>query len=222
MVLNPAAVRVAIVDDEALVRSGFSLILDAAEGIDVVGTSDGIGALALIAETQPDVVLLDIRMPGVDGLAVLRQARRAPAPPAFLMLTTFDADEYVMTALDEGASGFLLKDTDPDQLHAMVRAVAGGGIVLSPLVSGRLVERRREVTEAAPDLSALTPRERDVLAAVGEGLTNAEIARALHLSPATVKDHVSAVLLKLGVSGRVQAALIAQRAAGARARPDRP
>lgn len=207
-------VRVVIVDDETLVQSGLGLILGQAADIDVVGTSDGLGAVGLIEATSPDLVLLDIRMPGVDGITVLRRLRERGEEPIVAMLTTFDADDYVAAALREGASGFLLKDTDPELLPQLVRTLASGGIVLSSQVGGRLVGRYLgddDGADAQTLVQSLTAREGEVLALLAEGLSNAEIGARLHLSPGTVKDHVSAILLKFGVSGRVQAALIAER-----------
>ncbi|WP_460580657.1 response regulator [Humibacter ginsengisoli] len=204
-----------IVDDETLVRSGLSLILGQTADIQVVGTSDGIGAVGVIEATSPDVVLLDIRMPGVDGISVLRRVREERGEePIIAMLTTFDADEYVAAALREGASGFLLKDTDPELLPQLVRTLAAGGIVLSSQVGGRLVGRylvEEDDADAQTLVRGLTAREGQVLALLAEGLSNAEIGARLHLSPGTIKDHVSAILLKFGVNGRVQAALIAER-----------
>ena len=209
-------IRVVVVDDEALVRSGFSLILNSAEDISVVATATGTDALQVVQAEKPNVLLLDIRMPDVDGLAVLNSLRRAPHRPAVAMLTTFDADEYILTALRLGASGFLLKDTEPRQLAAYVRVLAGGGVVLSPKASLSLVEHHpaflRVLDEEAERIEQLTERERDVLVLVAEGLSNADIGSRLFLGAGTVKDHVSAILAKLVVSSRVQAALAAQRA----------
>jgi len=215
---------VLVVDDEALVRSGFELILNAADDIEVVATATGADAVAAVRAHHPDVVLLDIRMPDVDGLTVLRELRALPAPPVVAMLTTFDTDEYVLTALHAGAAGFLLKDTEPEQLAQLVHALAAGGVVLSPKASRTLL-RGRPGHDPAADADAandddeevarverLTGRERDVLVLVAEGLSNAAIGARLHLSTGTVKDHVSAVLAKLRVAGRVQAALVAHRA----------
>lgn len=207
-------IRVVVVDDEALVRSGFTMILQAADDIRVVATATGADAEREIALARPDVVLLDIRMPEVDGLTVLDRVLAGGSPPVVAMLTTFDTDEYIEAALAAGASGFLLKDTDPDQLVQSVRALAAGAVVLSPgaarpMIGGRLSSDRRA---AEREIAALTDRERDVLALVSEGLSNAEIGRELYLSPSTVKDHVSTVLGKLGVASRVRAALVAQLA----------
>ncbi|MFD9334695.1 response regulator [Streptomyces sp. NPDC060028] len=210
-------IRVVVVDDEALVRSGFGLILGAAHDIEVVATATGGDALDTVREHRPDVVLLDIRMPDVDGLTVLAQLRALPASPAVAMLTTFDTDEYVLTALHSGAAGFLLKDTEPDQLAQLVRTLAAGGVVMSPKASRSLLRTHPAAGPAAVDEEAarvkrLSDRERDVLVLLAQGLSNADIGTRLHLGTGTVKDHVSAILTKLRVTGRVQAALLAQRA----------
>lgn len=209
-------IRVVVVDDEALVRSGFELILGASEDIEVVATARGGHAVETVRRQRPDVVLLDIRMPDVDGLTVLRELRTMPDPPVVAMLTTFDADEYILTALHSGAAGFLLKDTEPEQLAHLVRTLAAGGVVLSPKASRALLHSHPG-TAAAVDAEAarvrlLTARERDVLVLVAEGLSNADIGARVHLGAGTVKDHVSAILTKLRVASRVQAALLAQRA----------
>ncbi|MFM9594878.1 response regulator [Streptomyces scabiei] len=205
-----------VVDDEALVRSGFRLILNAAPDIDVVATSVGAEAVDTVRREAPDVVLLDIRMPDVDGLTVLGELCALPDPPVVAMLTTFDADEYILTALRSGAAGFLLKDTEPDQLAQVVRTLAAGGVVMSPKASRAVWQSHpRAATVDDQDVvrfGLLTEREREVLLLVAEGLSNAEIGTVVHLSAGTVKDHVSAILGKLGVTGRVQAALLAQRA----------
>ncbi|QWF84145.1 response regulator [Amycolatopsis sp. CA-230715] len=208
-------IRVVVVDDEALVRSGFRLILDAAGDIEVVATAAGANAVDEITRHRPDVVLLDIRMPDVDGLTVLSRIRALPDPPTVAMLTTFDSDEYVAAALRSGAAGFLLKDTDPEQLAHFVRTLAGGGLVLSAKVTRSVVDRYLDGSEdpaATASVGRLSERERQILVLIADGLSNAEIGTAVHLSPGTVKDHVSAILTKLGVTGRVQAALLAQRA----------
>ncbi len=209
-------IRVVVVDDEALVRSGFELILGASQDIEVVATASGGDAVETVRRERPDVVLLDIRMPDVDGLTVLRELRTMPDAPVVAMLTTFDADEYILTALHCGAAGFLLKDTEPEQLAHLVRTLAAGGVVLSPKASRTLLHSHPG-TEAAVDEDAarvrlLTARERDVLVLVAEGLSNADIGARIHLGAGTVKDHVSAILTKLRVTSRVQAALLAQRA----------
>ncbi|MDI1453445.1 response regulator [Streptomyces sp. NPDC003388] len=208
-------IRVLVVDDEALIRTGFQHILDAADDIEVVAAVAGGQALTAVRETAPDVVLLDIRMPDVDGLTVLAEVRRLPSPPVVAMLTTFDMDEYVETALRSGAAGFLLKDTDPEELPFLVRALADGGTVLSSKVTRTVVDGflgAGSQEAAARTLDRLTERERHVLLLVAEGLSNGDIAARMHLSTGTVKDHVSAILTKLEVGGRVQAALLAQRA----------
>ncbi|MFJ3718749.1 response regulator [Streptomyces sp. NPDC090057] len=208
-------IRVLVVDDEALIRTGFQHILDAADDIEVAAAVPGGQALTAVRETEPDVVLLDIRMPDVDGLTLLAELRRLPRPPVVAMLTTFDMDEYVETALRSGAAGFLLKDTDPEELPFLVRALAEGGTVLSSKVTRTVVDGflgAGSQEAAARTLDRLTERERHVLLLVAEGLSNGDIASRMHLSTGTVKDHVSAILTKLEVGGRVQAALLAQRA----------
>lgn len=209
-------IRVAVVDDEALVRSGFELILGVSEDIEVVATASGGNAVETVRRERPDVVLLDIRMPDVDGLTVLRELRTMPDAPVVAMLTTFDADEYILTALHSGAAGFLLKDTEPGQLAHLVRTLAAGGVVLSPKASRTLLRGHRGTRTADDEQAArvglLTARERDVLVLVAEGLSNGDIGVRIHLGAGTVKDHVSAILTKLRVTSRVQAALLAQRA----------
>lgn len=208
-------VRVLVVDDEALIRSGFQLILDAADDIEVVAAVPGGEAVAAVRAHHPDVVLLDIRMPDVDGLTVLEHLRALPDPPVVAMLTTFDTDEYVATALRSGAAGFLLKDTDPEQLPHLIRNLAAAGVVLSARVTRRVVGGYLDGAAAGPDAHAvarLTDRERAVLVLVADGLSNTDIGQRLYLSTGTVKDHVSAIYAKLGVTGRIQAALVAQRA----------
>lgn len=206
-------IRVVVVDDEALVRSGFQLILNAAHDIEVVAAVDALDAVGIIEREQPDVVLLDIRMPGRSGLDILRELRGSEKPPVVAILTTFDSDDYIATALRDGASGFLVKDTDPEQLPILIRSLAAGGIVLSPQVSRTVVEgylgagNSDEVTK----LSTLSPRELEVLRLMVTGLSNSAIGARLFLGTGTVKDHVSAILSKLGVETRLQAALIAER-----------
>ncbi|MFI9305173.1 response regulator [Streptomyces triculaminicus] len=208
-------IRVAVVDDEQLVRSGLRMILGTAPDIDVVADCGGGEAVDTVRRCAPDVVLLDIRMPDVDGLTVLRGLRALARPPAVAMLTTFDADEYLAAALRGGAAGFLLKDTDPEQLVRAVRTLAAGGSVLDPGVTraviGGYLAAEAENTAAAA-IQALTPREREVLSLVGAGLANPQIAERMGLAPSTVKDHVRAVLGKLGGINRVQAAIVADRA----------
>lgn len=209
------AVRVIVVDDEALVRAGFEMILAAAEGIEVVATCDGRDAIDTITALDPDVVLLDIRMPGVDGLTVLRELRRLSSRAKIAMLTTFDTEGYVAGALRSGANGFLLKDTDPEDLPQIVRTLASGGLVLANSVgeavaAGYLGRQGSEEDRGA--IAMLSDREREVLAALASGATNIEIAKRLHLSPMTVKDYVSTIFTKLGCTSRVQAAVLAERA----------
>lgn len=203
-----------VVDDEALVRSGFELILGAAPDIDVVAAVDGDIAVETIRRVRPDVVLLDIRMPRRSGLDILAELRGDAERPVIGILTTFDTDEYIALALQDGATGFLVKDTAPEHLAAMVRTLAAGGVVLSPQVSRTLIEGYAGTPdrEAERRVALLTDRERDVLARLPTGESNAEIGRRLHLSGATVKDHVSAILAKLSVSSRLEAALVAERA----------
>ncbi|MFD0416749.1 response regulator [Streptomyces sp. NPDC127108] len=213
--MGAGVIRVVVVDDEALVRSGFELILGAAGDIEVVATATGAQAVETITRARPDVVLLDIRMPDTDGLSVLRELRALRVPPVVAMLTTFDSDEYILTALRRGAAGFILKDTAPEHLAQLVRTLAAGGVVLSPKASTALLQGAHSITEDDPQVrrvELLTGRERTVLKLIAEGLSNTEIAARLHLSPGTVKDHASAILGKLRVTGRVQAALLAQRA----------
>ena len=209
-------IRVVVVDDEALVRSGFELILNASDGIQVVATAQGAQAVDAVRRERPDVVLLDVRMPDVDGLTVLREIQTLPEPPTVAMLTTFDTDEYILTALRSGAAGFLLKDTEPEQLAQLVRTLAAGGVVMSPKASRALL-RGHPGADTAQDadvarVNLLSDRERDVLVLIAEGLSNADIGTRIHLSAGTVKDHVSSILTKLRVSSRVQAALLAERA----------
>ncbi|MGF1431370.1 response regulator [Kitasatospora sp. LaBMicrA B282] len=210
------AIRVLIVDDELLVRSGLGLIIGSAPDLELVGGCSGGEAEELVQRLRPDVVLLDVRMPDLDGISVLRRLRALPHPPAVSMLTTFDTDEYIGTALRAGAAGFLLKDTAPDQLVHAVRILAAGGSMLSPAVTrtviGGYVEGGGPDSGALALVRSLTGRELDVLALLGEGLANAEIAERLFLGTGTVKDHISAILGKLGATNRVQAAVIAHRA----------
>lgn len=208
-------IRVLVVDDEALIRTGFQHILNSADDIEVVAAVPGGQAVSAVRQSRPDVVLLDIRMPDVDGLTVLADLRRLPDPPVVAMLTTFDMDEYVASALRSGAAGFLLKDTDPKQLPYLVRTLADGGAVLSSAVTRTVVDGYLDSSHqeaAARAVARLTERERAVLALIAEGLSNADIGQRVHLSTGTVKDHVSTVLSKLEVGSRVQAALLAERA----------
>ncbi|MBY8338616.1 response regulator transcription factor [Streptomyces spinosirectus] len=212
--MNPP-LRVVVADDQALVRTGFRLILGA-DGIDVVAeATDGEQAVAAVRRTRPDVVLMDIRMPEMDGLEATRRilADAPPDAPRVVMLTTFDLDHYVYAALTAGASGFLLKDVTPEQLVAAVRTVRAGDALLAPAITRRLVERFARsdpgTTALHRDLSALTPRELDVLRLLAQGLSNADLAARLHLSEATVKTHVSRILTKLSLRDRAQAVVVA-------------
>jgi DNA-binding NarL/FixJ family response regulator len=213
-------IRVLIADDEALVRGCFRVLIDTEPGMIVVGeASDGAMAVDLARDTRPDVVLMDIRMPGVDGLRATHQIAADPdlTDVHVLILTTFDHDEYVFEALRSGASGFLLKDTLPDDLLAAVHVVAGGQALLAPSVTRRLMEEfvRRPAAgprEPVAGLDALTERETEVLAAVARGLSNTEIADTLFMSPATAKTHVSRVLAKLNARDRAQLVMLAYEA----------
>jgi DNA-binding NarL/FixJ family response regulator len=207
-------IRVLIADDQALVRGGFRMILDAQKDIEVVGeASDGHEALARAREVNPDIVLMDIRMPELDGLEATRRLLAGDGGPRVLILTTFDADEYVYEAMKAGASGFLLKDVRPEQLAEAVRVVAAGEALLAPAITRRLVEQfvRRPPpgTSRPPELAQLTERELDVLVLVARGLSNSEIASALFLTEATVKTHLTHILTKLNLRDRVQAVVLA-------------
>ncbi|MEY2590175.1 MAG: hypothetical protein QOJ67_2159, partial [Acidimicrobiaceae bacterium] len=203
-------IRVLVVDDQILVRTGFRMILDAEPDLEVVGeAADGVEALEAFGRLDPDVVLMDVRMPHLDGIEATARLT-ADAPTArVLMLTTFDLDEHVYAALRAGASGFLLKDTPPDELAHAVRVVAGGDALLAPSVTRRLIEefaQHRDPTPTPPPgLDELTEREAEVLGLVAQGLANAEIAAHLFVSEATVKTHVGRVLMKLHLRDRVQA-----------------
>jgi len=206
--------RVLVADDDPLVRSALGLMLGGQPDVEVVGeAANGREALTLAGSLRPDVVLMDIRMPVLDGLAATRELQRRPDPPHVIVLTTFDADEHVVEALGAGADGFLLKDTPPGQILEAIRAVAAGDPMLSPSVTRTLIERLRSgpdgerVAAAESRLALLTDRERDVALAVGRGLSNAEIAGELHLSVPTVKAHVSRLFDKLMVTNRVQIAI---------------
>jgi DNA-binding NarL/FixJ family response regulator len=206
--------RVLIADDQALVRAGFRVLIDSAPDLEVVGeAADGVQAVALARSTSADVVLMDIRMPEMDGLAATRELVTGPEGPRVIILTTFDIDEYVFEALRAGASGFLLKDTDPAELLQAVRVVAAGDALLAPSVTRRLIEEfatRPDPHRTPPEaLAALTEREREVLALVARGLSNHEIATELVISPATAKTHVSRVMMKLGARDRAQLVVIA-------------
>ncbi|MFD7611382.1 response regulator [Streptomyces sp. NPDC059828] len=217
--MTPAAAtrptRLLIVDDDPLVRAGLTLMLGGADDIDIVGeAADGSEALALARRLRPDVVLMDIRMPVLDGLSATEQLRAAAKAPEVIVLTTFHADEQVVRALRAGAAGFVLKDTPPAAIVAAVRRVAAGDPVLSPAVTRQLMT---QVAGAAPDgrtgrararIGLLAEREREVAVAVGRGQSNAEIAAGLYMSVPTVKTHVSRILAKLNLNNRVQIALL--------------
>jgi DNA-binding NarL/FixJ family response regulator len=215
-------IRVVLVDDDALVRSGLRMMLAGAPSIEVVGEADdGREALGAVDRHRPDVVLMDIRMPQVDGIAATRLLRSQPDPPVVLVLTTFDADELVLRALRAGAAGFLLKDTPPTEIVRAIELVAAGDSMLSPAVTRQLIalvagdsdaDVRRD--GARELLATLSAREHEVALAVGQGRSNAEIAAELHMSVATVKAHVSRLLSKLDVDNRVQIALLVQDAGG--------
>jgi DNA-binding NarL/FixJ family response regulator len=208
-------IRVAVADDQALVRSGFVVLLRSADDLDVVGeASNGREIVDLVQRERPDVVLMDIRMPEMDGLEATREIVNSGAHSRVLVLTTFDHDEYVYGALRAGASGFLLKDTLPDELLAAVRVIAGGDALIAPSITRRLIEKFAEQTATAaavahPGLATLTDREQEVLAAVARGLSNAEIADELFMSHATAKTHVSRLLTKLDARDRAQLVVIA-------------
>jgi DNA-binding NarL/FixJ family response regulator len=212
-------ITVLLADDQPLLRTGFRMVLDAQDGIEVVGEAgDGAEAVRLTAELRPDVVLMDVRMPGLDGIqATSRIADHQPASRV-LILTTFDLDEYAFAGLRAGASGFLLKDVPPEELVSAIRSVASGDAVVAPRVTRRLLDtfaaRLPESDATAPDarLAALTEREREVLGEIALGRSNLEIAASLHLSEATVKSHVGRVLAKLGLRDRVQAVVFAYEA----------
>jgi DNA-binding NarL/FixJ family response regulator len=212
-------ISVLLVDDEALVRAGLRLILETADDVRVVGEAeDGRAAIDGVARDRPDVVLMDIRMPRMDGIAATSTIRGRSDPPAVVVLTTFDADDAVFRALEAGATGFLLKDTPPAELLRAVRLAAAGDSMLSPGVTRQLInrvtaeDRTARRREALDRLTELTDREREVLVAVGQGRSNADIAASLHMSEATVKSHVSHLFDKLSVSNRVQLAIAAFRA----------
>jgi DNA-binding NarL/FixJ family response regulator len=209
-------IRVLIVDDDALVRSGLKMMLDGSDRVRVVGEAqDGSEVLAAVDAQHPEVVLMDLRMPRVDGIAAMSLLRQQPKPPQVLVLTTFDADQHVLQALRAGAAGFLLKDTPPAEIVRAIELVAAGEGVLSPVVARRLIahvaadagtESRRDRARAR--LRELSDREREVAMAIGEGKANAEIAADLYMSVATVKAHVTRLLGKLAVDNRVQIALL--------------
>ncbi|BCJ56216.1 DNA-binding response regulator [Actinoplanes sp. NBRC 14428] len=208
-------IRVLVVDDQALIRAGLTALLRAAPGLEVAGEAcDGAEAVTMTERTRPDVVLMDIRMPVLDGIGATRRILAAPGDhrPHVVVLTTFDLDEYVYTALGEGASGFLLKDTPPQRIIAAIHTIAAGDILLAPRITHRLVEtyaRQHRTKVPAPHLGALTARETEVLGLVGNGLSNAQIAERLVLSEATVKTHVKRMMAKLRLTSRAQAVVVA-------------
>ena len=207
-------IKVGLVDDQAIVRAGLARILSPADGFDVVAEcGDGWQAVAELPSLRPDVVLMDIRMPVLDGIAATRQLRAGDTPLAVLVLTTFGEDEVLWGAVEAGAAGFVLKDSSAEDLIAAVRAVAGGGAWFDPAVAPRLLDRyRRVVAPAARDaarLEALTDREHEVLRLMARGATNAEVAAALHVAEATVKTHVGSIFSKLGVRDRAAAIVFA-------------
>jgi DNA-binding NarL/FixJ family response regulator len=208
------SIRVVLVDDQALVRTGFRMILDETGDIEVVGeASDGAAAVDVVTRAKPDLVLMDVRMPKVDGIEATRRLRALPSPPKVLILTTFDLDEYVFSGLRAGASGFLLKDTLAADLISAVRVVVSGEAVAAPSITRRLIAHF--LNSAAPPprdtdrLGVLTAREREVLTLIAQGLSNPEIALELHLSEGTVKTHVGRILAKLGLRDRVHAVILA-------------
>jgi DNA-binding NarL/FixJ family response regulator len=204
--------RVLLADDQRLVRAGFRMILSAEPAIEVVGEAeDGADAVRQARELQPDVVLMDVRMPRMNGLEATREIVRDESSPRVLVLTTFDLDEYVYGALQAGASGFLLKDAPEDRLVTAIRVVAEGGSLFAPSVTRRLIESfaRRGPIERSTTLNELTMRELEVLGLIARGLSNAEIATSLVVTEHTVKSHVAHVLLKLGLRDRVQAVVLA-------------
>jgi DNA-binding NarL/FixJ family response regulator len=205
--------RVLIADDQALVRSGFRLIVETREDLEVVGEAEnGEQAVRLVAELAPDVVLMDVRMPVLDGIEATRRIAASDSPARILVLTTFDLDEYVYAAIRAGASGFLLKDVRPSDLVDAIRLIAVGNALLGPTVTERLLERFADgagKSEAVAAVAALTAREREILRLLAGGLSNAELAELLVLGETTVKTHVSSILRKLGVRDRVQAVIVA-------------
>ena len=210
-------IRVLLVDDDALVRAGLTMMLDGANGIEVVGeAADGDQVPAAVDAHAPDVVLMDLRMPRTDGITATRRLRARPRAPEVIVLTTFDADENVLAGLRAGASGYLLKDSPPDQIVAAIHRVAAGDPILSPAITRRLMDRAvatsgtRERARAA--LADLTPREHEVVVGIARGETNAEISARLFMSVATVKAHITHILTKLGLANRTQIALLAHDA----------
>jgi DNA-binding NarL/FixJ family response regulator len=210
-------IRIVIVDDDPLVRAALTMMLDGTNGIAVVGdAADGSQAISAVDKHGPEVVLMDIRMPGVSGIVATERIRRRPHPPEIIVLTTFDTDDHVVRALRAGASGFLLKDTPPDRIVQAIHAVAAGDPIMSPVVTRRLMQRVAHDAEsyerARGILATLTPRERDVVVAIAQGKTNAQIATELLMSVTTVKAHVSHILTELDLTNRTQIALLAHDA----------
>jgi DNA-binding NarL/FixJ family response regulator len=218
------SIRIVLVDDQELVRTGFRMVLDAQTDMTVVGEAgDGEAALELLRATPADVVVMDVRMPRLDGVEATRRICQAGERPRVLMLTTFDLDEYAFAALKAGASGFLLKDVPPEELLFGIRSVHSGDAVVAPSTTRRLIDRFAPLlpdsgSPAPPGLDCLTEREREVLVHVAQGLSNAEIAKRLFVSEATVKTHVGRVLAKLGLRDRVQAVVLAYESGLVRAR----
>jgi len=208
-------IRIVLVDDQELVRTGFRMVLDAQPDMTVIGeAADGLAAVEFARAHSADVMVMDARMPRMDGVAATRQIRQAGDRPRVLMLTTFDLDEYAFAALKAGASGFLLKDVPPEELLFAIRAVHSGDAVVAPSTTRRLLDRFAPMlpagdAQAASELEELTERERQVLILVAQGLSNAELARRLFVSEATVKTHVGRILAKLGLRDRVQAVVYA-------------
>lgn len=232
-------IRVALVDDQALVRIGFRMVLEAESDLEVVGeASDGLTAIAMLQQTTADVVLMDVRMPGLDGIAATRSIVSAPDAPRVIVLTTFDRDDYAFEALRAGASGFLLKDARPEQLLSAIRSVHAGDAALAPRVTKRMIElfgAELPASESAADspggsaphdgkrmLSQLTAREQEVLGAIAAGQSNSEIAASLFLSESTVKTHVGRILAKLQLRDRVHAVIFAYENGVAALPPTRP
>ena len=211
--MSEKKIRVLVADDQTLVRTGFRVILEAEGDIEVVAEADtGTEAIRQARLAQPDVILMDIRMPELDGLSATEEIRRHPNPPTIVVLTTFDQNEYVFRALRAGAAGFLLKDAPSTRLIAAVRAAATGDSLIEPSITQRLVEQFAEAAQPVgtpPELAALTGRELDVLRLIARGLSNAEIAAELVVAETTVKTHVARTLAKLGLRDRVQAVVVA-------------
>ncbi len=214
---RPPGIRVAIVDDQALVRTGFRMVLEAEPDLEVVGEAgDGAAAIELARSTAIDVMLMDVRMPGVDGIAATAAVTAGERPPRIIVLTTFDLDEYAFAAIRSGASGFLLKDVRPQELVSAIRTVHAGEAALAPRVTRRMIEMFADELPLAGDaasapslLDSLTPREREILVAIAEGLNNTDLAARFHLSESTVKTHVGRILQKLDARDRVHLVIIA-------------